>query len=346
MHIPENYLSPQTCIAMTAVMVPVWKHAVTKIKEELPKEKMPMLGVGASFSFLAMMINVPLVGGTTGHAVGGTLIALMFGPNAACIVVSIALLIQALIFGDGGVLSFGANCFNMAFILPYIGYYVYRMVMKSAKQYAVHKQRMIHGAAAAIGSYIGINAAAFFTALEFGIQPLLFKDSLGSALYCPYDITVSVPAMMIPHLLVAGVVEALFTTAVFLFVLKTDEDLVYVKINKGNRQNQRKKHIPVYVLLLMLICITPVGLLADGTAWGEWGADEILNLNQGGIKLASIPKGMKNGWSFHAILPDYAYQGANEVLVYVFCAILGVTLLVLIFKCVIFFRRKNKAYDS
>ena len=95
MHIPENYLSPSTCGVMGAAMVPVWVHAVKKVNEELPKDKIPLIGIGAAFSFLGMMFNVPLVGGTTGHAVGGTLIALLFGPNAACIAVSIALLLQA-----------------------------------------------------------------------------------------------------------------------------------------------------------------------------------------------------------------------------------------------------------
>ena len=118
--IPENYLSPATCGIMTAAMLPVWGHAIKKIKLELPREKVPLIGVGAAFSFLAMMFNVPLVGGTTGHAVGGTLIALLFGPDAACIAVSVALLLQAVIFGDGGILAFGANCFNMAFVLPYV----------------------------------------------------------------------------------------------------------------------------------------------------------------------------------------------------------------------------------
>ena len=116
MHIPDNYLSPQTCGVMAAAMVPVWMISVKKIKAELPEEKISMLGVGAAFSFLAMMFNVPLPGGTTGHAVGGTLIAVLLGPYAACISVSAALLLQALLFGDGGILAFGANCFNMAFV--------------------------------------------------------------------------------------------------------------------------------------------------------------------------------------------------------------------------------------
>lgn len=73
-----------------------------------------------------MMFNVPLPGGTTGHAVGGALIALLLGPEAATIAVSVALALQALLFGDGGVLSFGANCFNMAFVLPFVAAIVFR----------------------------------------------------------------------------------------------------------------------------------------------------------------------------------------------------------------------------
>ncbi|HCC01394.1 MAG TPA: cobalamin biosynthesis protein CbiM, partial [Ruminococcaceae bacterium] len=101
MHIPDNYLSPQTCAVMAAAMVPVWTISIKKIKKEIPKEKLPLMGVAAAFSFISMMFNVPIPGGTTGHAVGGTLIALLLGPYAACISISVTLLLQALIFGDG-----------------------------------------------------------------------------------------------------------------------------------------------------------------------------------------------------------------------------------------------------
>ena len=132
MHIPENYLSPSTCAVMTAAMIPAWGYSINKIRTEISKAKMPLLGIGAAFSFLGMMFNVPLPGDTTGHAVGGTLIAILTDSPAAggCISVSIALLIQALLFGDGGILAFGANCFNMAFILPYLGFFLYKLLLK------------------------------------------------------------------------------------------------------------------------------------------------------------------------------------------------------------------------
>lgn len=325
MHIPENYLSPATCGVMTAAMVPVWTHAVKKVNKELPKEKIPLIGVGAAFSFLGMMFNVPLVGGTTGHAVGGTLIALLFGPEASCLAVSIALLIQALLFGDGGVLAFGANCFNMAFVLPFAGYAIYKLITKNKKDGAIKY------IAAALSSYIALNLAALCAAIEFGIQPLLFKDAAGHAIYCPYDLSISIPAMLIPHLAVAGVVEALFTVAIFAFVKKTSPDLVFENMIAED-EKEKKKHIPVFALVAVLIAATPLGILATGTAWGEWGSDEIAEIVTNGKELGYTPSGLLKGWSLETIMPDYTLKGVNEVAAYILSAVIGVALLIIIFK--------------
>jgi cobalt/nickel transport system permease protein len=334
MHIPENYLSPATCAVMTVAMVPVWAHSIKQVKNELPKEKIPMLGVGAAFSFLAMMFNVPLVGGTTGHAVGGTLIALLFGPNAACIAVSVALLLQAVIFGDGGILAFGANCFNMAFVLPFVGYYIYKFISKRIDKLAGSY------IGAAIGSYLGINLAAFCASIEFGIQPLLFKDSLGNALYCPYDLSISIPAMMIPHLAVAGFVEAAFTVAIFAFVKKTAPDFIL----DNEQKNGNKKPIPVFALIAVLIAATPLGLLATGAAWGEWGADEIAEVTTNGVALGYVPSGLENGWTLASLMPDYGIEGVNEVFAYILSAVIGVAMLIIIFKLIsIPIAKKNRS---
>ena len=332
MHIPENYLSPVSCAVMGAAMIPVWIHAVKKTNEELPREKIPLLGAGAAFSFLGMMFNVPLIGGTTGHAVGGTLIALLFGPNAACIAVSVALLLQAVIFGDGGILAFGANCFNMAFVLPYVGYFVYRLIVKAGGGEKVKPGTRY--LAAAVGSYIGINAAALCAAVEFGVQPMLFRDALGNALYCPYDLSIAIPAMMIPHLAVAGVVEAVFTVAVYALVRKTTPDLTYERLRTDAEQaaGGKKRYVPVFALIAALIAATPLGLLATGTAWGEWGADEIAEIVTNGKALGYTPSGLANGWSLEPPMPDYALEGMNEVAAYILSAVIGVALLIILFK--------------
>ncbi|MBT0883684.1 energy-coupling factor ABC transporter permease, partial [Campylobacter sp. 2018MI13] len=134
-HIPDNYLSPQTCAVMFLAAAPVVVYSIKKVKVRLKekKELAPMLGVAASLSFLMMMFNVPIPGGTTGHAVGGTLLAILIGPDAACIAVATALLLQAFLFGDGGIRSLGANIFNMACVMPYVGYCIYSFFRKKGR---------------------------------------------------------------------------------------------------------------------------------------------------------------------------------------------------------------------
>lgn len=319
MHIPDNYLSPSTCAAAALAVTPIWIASVKKIKEELPKEKITLLGIGAAFSFLFMMFNVPLPGGTTGHAVGGTLIAILLGPWAACLSVSVALLIQALLFGDGGVLAFGANCFNVAVVCPFAGYFIYKFITDH-----LHGERgQVVGAA--LGSYIGINIAALFAAVEFGIQPLFFHGADGLPLYCPYPLSVSIPAMLLPHLLVAGVVELLFTVSVFAFIKK---------VSPGILRNESETRTGfLYGVIVFLICLTPLGLLAAGTAWGEWGTGEIALTSAAGLNpLGYVPEGMNNGFSFKTFFPDYSVPGLGEVSGYILSAVAGSAILIILFR--------------
>ena len=322
MHIPENYLSPQTCAVMAAAMVPVWYKTVKKVKETVPKDKMPLLGVFAAFSFLGMMFNIPIPGGTTGHAVGGTLIALLLGPEAACIAVTIALLLQALLFGDGGILAFGANCFNMAFVLPFVGHAIYHFVKD---RISAPSGKYI---AAGVGAYMGINAAALCAAFEFGIQPYLFHDAAGNALYCPYGLTVSIPAMMFGHLTIAGLAEVIFTVALYAFVSRTTPGLAYAE----QEAVTAKKFLPIYLLLGVLVLAVPLGLLAEGTAWGEWGAEEIAEVVTAGSALGYVPYFLEHGFELSVLFPDYTMGGIPDWFAYILSAIIGVTLSIVFFR--------------
>lgn len=319
MHIPDNYLSPTTDAILTVAMVPVWVRCARRVREDLDQRQTSFIGMAAAFSFLLMMFNVPLPGGTTGHAVGGTLIACLLGPHAACLAVSVALGIQALIFGDGGILAFGANCFNMAFVLPFVGYACYRLVAGSEPTAA---RRMV---ALFVGSYVGLNVAALCAAVEFGVQPLLFHDAAGQALYCPYPLSVSIPAMCIPHLLVAGVIEGVATVAIYEFVSRVAPD--YLVDASRETASARGGLIPVAVLVAALVIATPLGLLAEGTAWGEWGADEIAETGIG-----YTPAGFAEGFEWEALMPDYTLGGLPDAVAYVLSAVAGVALLVIVFK--------------
>lgn len=311
MHIPDNYLSPSTCAVMFAIMVPVWMKTSKKVKKEVTKKKLPILGVCAAFSFLIMMFNIPLPGGTTAHAVGAILAAILLGPYAAVICVTIALLIQALFFGDGGILAFGANAFNMAFVMPFAGYTIYRLIKSKLK---TEKGEYI---AAFIGGYTGIVMAAFAASIEFGIQPMLFKDINGAALYCPYGLGISIPAMVLPHLLI-GFLEGGITAAVLAYVKKVSPGVIYEDKDSGKK--------PLYGLLIILIALCPVGLLAKGTAWGEWGTEEIKGL------VGYIPKAFKNGFNYNAVAADYGISGVNNIAGYIISAVGGVAIILILVK--------------
>ncbi|MEO0180851.1 MAG: cobalt transporter CbiM [candidate division WOR-3 bacterium] len=221
MHIPDGYLSPQTCAVLAGGSAPFLIRAFIWIRRQLSSKAIPILALTTAMSFVIQMFNIPLPGGTTGHAVGGTLITALVGPWPAVIAVSVVLIIQALIFGDGGILSLGANILNMAVILPLVGYWLYRLMAGNS---GIASARRI--TSVAVASYIAINLAALVAAVEFGIQPALFKDATGAPLYCPYGLSVAIPAMMIGHLAVAGVAEALFTGAAFWFVARSFPDRI------------------------------------------------------------------------------------------------------------------------
>src|SRR5450755_3345709 len=122
MHIPDGYLSPSTSLALYAGAAPFWCVALKRVKKELATQTIPLLSVFSAFSFVVMMFNLPLPGGTTGHAVGMGIAAIVLGPWASILALSIALTIQAAFFGDGGITALGANCFNMAIVGSLVAY--------------------------------------------------------------------------------------------------------------------------------------------------------------------------------------------------------------------------------
>ncbi|ADL53935.1 cobalt transporter CbiM [Clostridium cellulovorans] len=312
MHIPDNYLSPSTCVTIGAAMLPIWRKASIRIKSEITRKKMPLLGIAAAFSFLTMMFNIPLPGGTTGHAVGCALVAILLGPYSAVFAITVSLAIQALFFGDGGILALGVNCFNMAFIMPFTAFYIFKFVQKCASS----KKAEFIGAF--LGGYISVNMAALFTAIEFGIQPMLFRDVSGLPIYSPYGLAISIPAMMIPHLLVVGFLEGAITLGAYSYIKKASPELMY----KG----KAGKMAPLYIILGILILGSPLGLIAVGTAWGEWGTEEVKNL------VGFTPKGMEEGIQYNSLIPDYNFGFLKENIGYIISALVGVIIILIIFK--------------
>ena len=228
MHIPDGYLSPQTYIPLAGVFVLAASVAVKKVKKEVSARDIPYLGMAAAFSFIIMMFNLPIPGGTTGHAVGAAVIAIIFGPWAATIAVSVALIIQALIFGDGGITALGANCFNMAVFMSFTAYYIFKLLSNNPER----KARVLF--AAFISGYLSLVMTAILTATELGIQPMIASTADGKALYCPYDLSIAIPAMAIEHLLLFGIVEGIITSIIVSYFLRNEPGLIY-SFRKGGK---------------------------------------------------------------------------------------------------------------
>ena len=219
-----------------------------------------------------MMFNIPALGGTTAHPVAGTLLAVLLGPWAACIGVSAALAVQALFFGDGGVFAYGANCFTMAFVLPFVGYSVYQILAGRRS-----KTAPLRAIFAGVGAYIGLNAGAAVVAVILGIQPALFHEPNGHALFFPFGFRITLPAMLGTHLLIAGPAEAIVTVFVMRYLQAAGIPLFGVAdFSSPGREGQvgssasRRPASALWVGLLALIALSPLGLLAKGDAWGEW----------------------------------------------------------------------------
>jgi cobalt/nickel transport system permease protein len=221
MHIPDGYLSPQTFVPLYGVSFAFWAVALKQLKKELSARYIPYLAMAAAFSFLIMMFNIPIPGGTTGHAVGAGIIAILLGPWAAVLAVSVVLIIQAIVFGDGGITAIGANCFNMAVVMPFVSYWVFKLAKGDAKGGA----RLY--AAAFLAGWIGLSVASVVAGCEFGIQPLIASGPDGKPLYAPYPLSIAVPAMAVEHMLVFGIVEGMVTALLLKYFVKNETELVY-----------------------------------------------------------------------------------------------------------------------
>lgn len=332
MHIPDGYLSPQTCAAAYAVAVPTLAVASRRVSAVLRTKQVPLLAMFAAVSFLVMMFNVPIPDGTTAHAVGAVIIAIVLGPWAAVIAVSVALLFQALLFGDGGVLAYGANVVNMAILMPFVGYAGYRLI---AGRSALTATRRV--VTAGLAGFVGINAAGLATAIELGIQPDLFHTAAGAPLYSPYHLSQSIPAMALAHVIVAGPVEAVLTAGVFGYLVRANPSALaatHPGLTGEPSSSSTPSRAPGLLsparvavgFVVLLAALSPLGLLAPGGAFGENAPDDLPLADLG---LDAIPAGMERyaGFWSHTLLGDYGFaDGQNATLAYWVCAVLGIAI--------------------
>jgi cobalt/nickel transport system permease protein len=322
-HIPDGYLSPATCATFGAGMVPVWAAAGRRLRRVVTGRHVPMVALGAAYCFLVMMLNVPIPDGTTAHAVGAVLVAVLLGPWAAVVAVTVALAIQALFFGDGGVLAFGANCWNMAFVMPMVGIAVYRLAAHGSALTA--RRRAL---AAGLGAYAGLNAAALCTAIELGVQPTLFAAGDGTPLYAPFHLGQTIPAVLLAHLTVAGGVELALTAGVVAYLQRANLPLLRLNHPGVPEEGGDAAARPLgwrapLVGLGVLAVLTPLGLLAPGSAFGE---ERPADLDLARYHLDAVPRGLARyaGFWHHALFEGYDFTGdRHPVLGYLVSAGVG-----------------------
>jgi len=207
MHIPDGFLSTNVWAGAWVISAGVLGICIKKTKEILKDKMVPLMGVVSAFIFAAQMVNFPVAGGTSGHLLGGVLAAALLGPWAGAVVIACVLVVQSLIFQDGGLTALGANILNMSIIGTMGGYILYRL---AAKAIGGAKGIIIGVAIAAWTSVVLASSACAVELALSGTSPL----------------HIALPAMAIVHALI-GIGEAVVSSLVIGFVLKARSDLVY-----------------------------------------------------------------------------------------------------------------------
>jgi len=214
MHIPDGFVSTPINIASAAASIGVVGYALRRAGSALDQRRIPLLGVVAAFIFAAQMLNFPVVAGTSGHFVGAALAAILLGPFEAVLVMASVLVLQCLMFADGGITALGSNVFNMGIIGALFGYAVFTGLRAILPR---NKSGML--AAAAVAAWASVVASALSCAVMLGASGT-------------FPISIAMPAMGVVHALI-GIGEAIMTTVAVSLVLATRPDLIYALHGRG-----------------------------------------------------------------------------------------------------------------
>jgi cobalt/nickel transport system permease protein len=210
LHAPDGFLSAPVAIGMWIVTLIVLAISVRRTNETMDERSVPLMGVTAAFIFAAQMFNFQVIGGTSGHLLGGVFAAVLLGPWAGTLVMACVIAVQALVFQDGGLLAMGANIFNMGIIGTLGGYYIYRVL---AGAFGGESRGRIP--AAGIASWLSVVIASVFMAVELAVS--------GTT-----PLEVALPAMLTVHTFI-GIGEALITMGALAFIQVARPDLFLLR---------------------------------------------------------------------------------------------------------------------
>ena len=327
MHMADALIVPAVAVTMYVSSSGAAAYSIKKVKLENEVKKIPLMAVMSAFVFATQMINFTIPGtGASGHFCGGLLLSVILGPYAGFLSMISVLIVQCLIFADGGILALGCNIWNMAFYACFIGYlFIYRPIVKKS----MSNSRII--LASVLGSVISLQLGAFSLALETlisGITELTFFQFL---------------AVMQPIHLAIGTVEGFITAAVIIFVKNTRAELLNVEAAK--RQMSFKQFVVVLSLIVVLIGGGLSLVASDNPDGLEWsiqsltGSTDIKTIesNETAIDNAARIQGKT------AILPDYSFTKSDSFFGTTFSGVFGSALVAgVILSCFALFRLFKK----
>lgn len=205
MHIPDGFIAPQVYLPAYALAVGAWWWTARGLRDTLDHEQIPRLAVLTALAYALGLVMVPLPGGTSGHALGVALLALVFGPRLAFLAYSLVLVLQSLLFGAGGITALPVNALAVGLAGALVAVGVFRLLRRYDETLAV---------VAATWTSIGVSAV--LVALVLGVQPAIAHKPDGTPLFFPFGPEITVPALVLPHLLI-GAGEAMLTLLVWRF---------------------------------------------------------------------------------------------------------------------------------
>ena len=328
MHMADALVAPAVALTMYAASTVATGYSIRKVSLEHDNKKAPLMGVMGAFVFAAQMVNFTVPGtGSSGHIVGGLLLAALLGPYAGFITMVGILLVQCLLFADGGLLALGCNIWNMAFYFCFFGYFcIYRPIMKNG----FSRGKII--IASVLGCIISLQLGAFSVVIETlasGITELPFS--------------VFVLAMQPIHLLI-GLIEGLVTSAVLIFIYEARPEL----LNSSNKENKISFKKMIVILSIVVVIIGGVlSLFASSNPDGlEWSIGKVTG--SGELQTAgNVYDAASNIQGITSLLPNYSFGNSSEgFLGTSFSGILGAGLVlaisIVVFYLIKHFRKKEK----
>lgn len=290
MHAPDGFLDAGTAMTTGAMSLGAIGIALRQAKDQLDDKTVPLAGITAAFIFAAQMFNFPVAAGTTGHLLGGALAAILLGPSVGVVVVTIVVVVQALVFADGGLTALGVNILNMAIVPAYGGYAAFRLFRKMFPQSS--------------GGVVGATALASWASVVMAATAFSIEWLFGATAPVAFDDVMF--AMVGVHVFI-GIGEAVITALAVGAVLASRPDLIYGARDLGREQIADARAMKTRTFLIGGVLVA----LVFGAVVSQFAADE-----PDGLESVATATGFadsaEQGVLITSIFADYATDGIDN----------------------------------